>query len=331
MQVAFFSAKRYDEQSFNASKGHAHQLVFFETPLAPQSVSLAEGARAVCAFVNDDLSQQTLEGLKERGVEFLALRCAGYNNVDLQAAQQLGLRVVRVPAYSPHAVAEHTLAMLLTLNRRIHRAYNRVRDGNFSLDGLVGFDLHGLTVGIIGTGMIGSITAELFMGFGCQLLCHDKRENQQLKARGAAYVELDALFRQSDIISLHCPLLKQTHHLINAAAISKMKPGVTLLNTSRGGLINTADVINALKRGHIGNLAIDVYEEEASLFFEDQSARVLQDDVFARLLTFPNVLVTGHQAFLTSTALEQIASTTLSNLTELETSGACSNEVCWEG
>ncbi|MDQ8199215.1 2-hydroxyacid dehydrogenase [Pelagicoccus enzymogenes] len=327
MKVAFFSSKRYDETFFKQNNEDGHELAFFETKLAPRSVALAEGARAVCVFVNDKVDRETLEGLRERGVAFLALRCAGFNNVDLAAAAELGIKVVRVPAYSPHAVAEHTLALLLTLNRRIHRSYNRVREGNFSLEGLVGFDLHGLTVGIIGTGKIGSITAKLFQGFGCKLLCHDKYENDELKERGATYVDLDTLFSQSDVISLHCPLMKETHHIIDAAAIAKMKKGVTIVNTSRGGLIGTADVIQGLKSGHIGNLAIDVYEEEESMFFEDQSATVMQDDVFARLLTFPNVLVTGHQAFFTDTALTQIARVTLANLSELEKTGDCKNEV----
>ncbi|MDQ8181713.1 2-hydroxyacid dehydrogenase [Pelagicoccus sp. SDUM812005] len=327
MKVAFFSSKRYDESFFKENNDGSHELSFFETKLAPRSVALAEGAQAVCVFVNDQVDRKTLQGLKARGIEYVALRCAGYNNVDLPAAQELGIKVVRVPAYSPHAVAEHTLALLLTLNRRIHRSYNRVREGNFSLEGLVGFDLHGLTVGIIGTGKIGSIATELFQGFGCQLLCHDKYENESLKAKGAAYVDLDTLFARSDVISLHCPLLKETHHIIDAAAIAKMKKGVTIVNTSRGGLIDTSDVIQGLKTGHIGNLAIDVYEEEESMFFEDQSAFVMQDDVFARLLTFPNVLVTGHQAFFTDTALTQIARVTLANLSQLESTGSSENEV----
>ncbi|MBC2607965.1 2-hydroxyacid dehydrogenase [Pelagicoccus albus] len=327
MKIAFFSSKRYDEKYFKAANQSQHELVFFETKLAERSVSLAEGATAVCVFVNDHVDRPTLEGLARLGVKYVALRCAGFNNVDLEAAENLGLKVVRVPAYSPHAVAEHTLALLLTLNRRIHRSYNRVREGNFALDGLVGFDLHGLTVGIIGTGKIGSIVASLFQGFGCQVICHDKFENESLILAGASYVDLETIFSQSDVISLHCPLMESTHHLIDAASISKMKKGVTIVNTSRGGLIDTAAVIGGLKNGHIGNLAIDVYEEEDSMFFEDQSALVMQDDVFARLLTFPNVLVTGHQAFFTDTALTQIASVTLQNLNDLAADGSCKNEV----
>lgn len=327
MKVAFFSSKRYDEQYFNEVNAGKHELVFFETKLGPRSVSLAEGAKAICVFVNDDVDRATLQGLKDIGVAYVALRCAGFNNVDLVAAQELGIKIVRVPAYSPHAVAEHTIALLLTLNRRIHRSYNRVREGNFALDGLVGFDLNGLTVGLIGTGKIGQIVTHLFQGFGCKVICYDIVENDDLKNSGAAYVDLDTLFTRSDIISLHCPLMPATHHLIDDTAIAKMKKGVTIVNTSRGGLIDTSAVINGLKNGHIGNLAIDVYEEEESMFFEDQSALVMQDDVFARLLTFPNVLVTGHQAFFTDTALKQISHVTLQNLSDLESSGSSANEV----
>ncbi|MBK1878705.1 2-hydroxyacid dehydrogenase [Pelagicoccus mobilis] len=327
MKVVFFSSKSYDEQFFNAANQGRHELDFHETKLSPKSAALAEGAEAICIFVNDNCGRETLQRLANFGVRYIALRCAGFNNVDLAAAQELGIKVVRVPAYSPHAVAEHTIALLLTLNRRIHRSYNRVREGNFALDGLVGFDLNGLTVGIIGTGKIGQIVAQLFQAFGCKILCYDVSQNEELLSRGAEYVDLDTLFSESDIISLHCPLLEATHHLIDENAISKMKRGVTIVNTSRGGLIDTTAVIRALKSGQIGNLAIDVYEEEDSLFFEDQSAKVLQDDTFARLLTFPNVIVTGHQAFFTDTALTQIASVTLGNLSELEESDTCSREV----
>jgi len=265
--------------------------------------------------------------LKASGTEYIAMRCAGFNNVDLMAARDLGMKVVRVPAYSPHAVAEHTIGLLLALSRRLYRAYNRVREGNFSLQGLVGFEIHGLTVGIIGTGTIGGEVVRLFNGFGCNILCHDIKENEKVKVLGGTYVALERLFAESDIISLHCPLLEATHHLIDAEAIAKMKPGVTILNTSRGALIDTSAVIDGLKSGRIGSLGIDVYEEEDNLFFEDQSGMVMLDDVFARLLTFPNVLITGHQAFFTSNALTQIARTTLVNLTELERTGSCANEI----
>lgn len=328
MTTTFFSTKSYDQRHFEEANREArHELVFHEAKLNPHTAALAADCRAVCAFVNDDLGGETLHQLHAHGVEFIAMRCAGFNNVDLSTARDLGLTVVRVPAYSPHAVAEHTLGLLLALNRRLHRAYNRVRDGNFSLQGLAGFDIHGLTVGVVGTGVIGLEVARLFHGFGCKLLCHDVRENPEVTELGAQYVELDHLFRESDIITLHCPLLEATHHLIDADAVSTMKDGVTLLNTSRGGLIDTIAVIDGLKSGKIGNLGIDVYEEEDNLFFEDQSASVLQDDVFARLLTFPNVLITGHQAFLTRNALTQIAETTLSNLDQLQAGEDCPHEV----
>jgi len=327
MKVAFFSSKPYDETFFDKTNAGRHTLEYHETRLSPKSVALTNGARAVCAFVNDELGAETLRCLDSVGVRYVALRCAGFNNVDLACAEELGIKVVRVPAYSPHAVAEHTIALLLTLNRRIHRAFNRVREGNFALEGLVGFDLNGLTVGIIGTGKIGQIVAQLFQAFGCKIRCCDVFQNQELIDSGAVYVDLDTLLQCSDIVSLHCPLLESTHHLIDERAIEKMKPGVTIVNTSRGGLIDTDAVIRGLKSGKIANLAIDVYEEEDSLFFEDQSAKVMQDDTFARLLTFPNVIVTGHQAFFTDTALTQIARVTLDNLSELEESGNCANEV----
>ena len=328
MKVSLFSSKSYDETFFSTeNEAIGHELVYYDFKLTPVSARLAAGSQAVCAFVNDHLDRETLEVLRAGGTELIAMRCAGFNNVDLVAAKALGLRVVRVPAYSPYAVAEHTLGLLLALNRRLYRAYNRVREGNFSLQGLVGFDIHGLTVGIIGTGTIGEKVIRLFNGFGCKVLCYDVVENEAIKALGAEYVPLEALFAQSDIISLHCPLLESTHHLIDEAAIAQMKPGVTVLNTSRGGLIDTTAVIEGLKSGRIGNLGIDVYEEEDNLFFEDQSGKVIQDDVFARLLTFPNVLITGHQAFFTSNALTQIARTTLQNLSDLEQTGRCDNEI----
>lgn len=328
MRVTVFSSKSYDESFFRSeNEAGRHELHFHEIRLTVESTPLAADSRAVCAFVNDHLDRPTLERLKEGGTEFIAMRCAGFNNVDLAAVEDLGMRVVRVPAYSPHAVAEHTLGLLLALNRRLYRSYNRVREGNFSLSGLVGFDVHGLEVGIIGTGTIGLEVARLFKGFGCAIRCYDVRENPDVLELGGRYVPLDELFEKSDIVSLHCPLLESTHHLIDAAAIGKMKQGVTLLNTSRGALIDTGAVIDGLKTGRIGNLGIDVYEEEDNLFFEDKSEQVMQDDVFARLLTFPNVLITGHQAFFTSNALTQIARTTLQNLSDLEGKGRCDNEI----
>lgn len=328
MNVAVFSSKSYDEQFFSKENSSGqHHLAFHEIRLSPESTPLIGNAEAVCAFVNDQLDRQTLTLLKEAGVKYVALRCAGFNNVDLEAAGELSIPIVRVPAYSPHAVAEHTLGLLLSLNRRLYRSYNRVREGNFSLRGLVGFDVHGLTVGVVGTGTIGQEVVKLFHGFGCNVLCYDVRANPAVIQGGATYVELDEVFKSADIISLHCPLLESTKHMINEESIRLMKQGVTLLNTSRGALIDTSAAIEGLKSGRIGNLGIDVYEEEDNLFFEDKSAQVMQDDVFARLLTFPNVIITGHQAFLTSNALTQIARVTLQNLTELESTGASQNEV----
>lgn len=328
MKIGFFSAKSYDQDYFLRANGaQNHELRFHEFKLTADSAPAAAGSDAVCIFVNDRCDRAALEVLAREGVRFVALRCAGFNNVDLRAAREAGIRVVRVPAYSPHAVAEHTIGLLLALNRRLHRAYNRVREGNFSLEGLVGFDIHGLTAGVVGTGAIGAEVVRLFRGFGCEVLCHDPRENPRVHELGGRYVDLDALFSGSDIISLHCPLHEATHHMIDAAALEKMKTGVTLLNTGRGALIDTRAVIDGLKSGKIGHLGIDVYEEEEKLFFEDQSEQVIQDDVFARLLTFPNVLITGHQAFFTEDALTNIAVTTLGNLGQLEAGEACGNEV----
>ena len=278
-------------------------------------------------FVNDVVDEATLTDLAEHGLQVVALRCAGFNNVDLPTAERLGIRVVRVPAYSPHAVAEHTIALLLGLNRRLHRACSRVREGNFSLQGLMGFDLHGKTVGVIGTGRIGVLVAQILKAFGCDVLAFDVSPNSEAEHAGAVYVELDELFVRSDVISLHCPLTPDTQHLISSESIGRMKPGVVLINISRGGIVDTDAVIAGLKSGQIGGLAIDVYEEEADLFFEDLSNEVIHDDVFARLLTFPNVLVTGHQAFFTREALEQIAVTTLFNIAAVESGADCENIV----
>jgi D-lactate dehydrogenase len=260
-------------------------------------------------------------------VKAIALRCAGYNNVDLKAAEERGMAVVRVPAYSPYAVAEHAVGLILALNRRYHRAYNRIREGNFSLDGLLGFDIHGKTVGIIGTGKIGRIFGGIIAGFGTRILAYDKFPNEDFRVSGAEYVDLDQLYRQSDIISLHCPLTHETYHLINEYAIKTMKPGVTIINTSRGALIDSAAVIDGLKNGRIGYLGLDVYEEEGDLFFEDLSDQVIQDDTFVRLQTFPNVLITAHQAFFTREAVDNIAETTVANLRDLRDTGSCANSV----
>jgi D-lactate dehydrogenase len=328
MKVAFFSTKPYDQQSFRAANAaYQHELVFFEARLTSDTAGLAAGFGAVCAFVNDQLDAPVLRQLAADGVRTIALRSAGFNHVDLPVAQELGLTVVRVPAYSPYAVAEHTIGMILALNRKIHRAYNRVREGNFALEGLLGFDLHGRTAGVVGTGRIGAVVTRILHGFGCELLVHDPYPNADVVAIGARYVELPELYRRSDLITLHCPLTPQTRHLINAVALEQMRPGVMLINTSRGGLIDTPAVVDALKAGTIGYLGLDVYEEETGLFFEDKSGSVIQDDVFSRLLTFPNVLVTGHQAFFTRQALVAIADTTLRNIRDIETTGASPNVV----
>ena len=316
MRIVLFSSKPYDQQSFSAAAlPDDWQVNFQDAHLRADTVGLAAGYEVVCAFINDDLSAPVLQQLAAGGTRLIALRSAGYNHVDLHAAQRLGLTVVRVPAYSPHAVAEHALALIMTLNRRTHRAFNRTREGDFSLRGLTGFDLHGKTVGIIGAGQIGLTFARIMAGFGCQLLINDPLPVAQLNQLGAQQVGLDEVLQRSDIISLHCPLNAATHHLINAARLQQMKRGVMLINTGRGALIDTPALIGALKSGQLGYLGLDVYEEEADLFFEDCSEQPLQDDVLARLLSFPNVLITAHQAFLTHEALAAIATTTRDNIT----------------
>jgi len=328
MKAAVFNTKRYDRESLTqANARYGHTLKFLDARLTEETAALARGFDAVCIFVNDEAPEPVLDQLAELGVRVVALRCSGFNNVDIPAAERLGLTVLRVPAYSPYAVAEHTVALLLSLNRKIYRAHARVREGNFSLEGLLGFDIHGRTVGIVGTGRIGQEVARIFKGFGCDLLAFDVQPNPVCLDLGVAYVTLDELFRRSDIITLHCPLMPETHHLINDRAISTMKSGVTLLNTSRGALVDTQAVIRGLKSGKIAYLGLDVYEEEADLFFEDLSSQVIQDDVFARLLTFPNVVITGHQAYFTREALENIAETTLANLAAFEKGGLSANRV----
>ncbi len=323
-----FSAKAYEHDSFVAANvQHSHAIDTFENALTARTAPLAAGAEAVCIFVNDTADAEVLETLAAFGVRYVALRCAGFNNVDLDAASRLGMTVVRVPAYSPNAVAEHTIALILSLNRRIHKAYNRVRDGNFSLEGLVGFDLAGKTAGVVGTGRIGAIVARLLWHFRCEVICFDPFENPRVTELGIPYVEIDELWRRSDVISLNCPLTPETHHMVSDEVIQRMKSGVMLVNTGRGALIDTPAVIDGLKSGTIGSLALDVYEEEANLFFTDRSDEVLSDDVFARLLTFPNVLITAHQAFLTHEALAAIAATTLANLTDLQSGKQCPNQV----
>lgn len=322
MKVAVFSAKPYDHDSLTqANSAHQHQLEFFEFRLNRTNAVLAKGFDAVCCFVNDHLDRETLTQLQQAGVRLIALRCAGFNNVDLAAADELGLVVARVPRYSPYAVAEHSVALILDLNRNIHRSYNRVREGDFSLHGLLGFDLYGKTVGVIGTGRIGEIFSRIMLGFGCRVIACSPEQSAECLSLGVEYFSLEDLLAQADIVSLHCPLTPQSHHLIDAARIALMKPGVMIINTSRGALIDTHAAIDGLKSGQIGYMGLDVYEEEEELFFENLSNRVLQDDVFARLLTFPNVTVTGHQAFFTHEALTNIAQTTLDNLTNFELGG----------
>lgn len=330
MRIVVYSAKPYDRQFLDAAARPGMRMQYCEARLSLETVALAEGATAICAFVNDDLSRPVLEKLAEMGVRLIALRCAGFNQVDLATAEKLGLTVARVPAYSPYAVAEHTMALILSLNRKIHRAYNRVREGNFALDGLLGFDLHGKTVGIVGTGKIGAIFARIVAGFGCRLVGHDLRPNPDCEALGMEYVTREELFQTSDILALMCPLTPETRHLIRRETLPLLKKGVMLVNTSRGAIINTQAAIAGLKDGTIGSLGIDVYEEEADLFFEDLSNDVLRDDVFARLLTFPNVLVTGHQGFFTQEALTNIADTTIGNIESFFRTGRALHAVSTE-
>lgn len=331
MKAAIFSAKSYDRQFLEAANVSAgHELQFVETRLSAQTASLAKGVDAVCVFVNDALDRETLRQLQTGGTRLVTLRSAGFNNVDLSAAREYGLRVARIPAYSPHAVAEHTVALILALNRKIHRAYARVREGNFALDGLLGFDLRGHTVGIVGVGKIGIEVARIMQGFGCRLLGTDPEENAAFRGFGGRYVPLTALLAESDIVTLHCPLAPATRHLIDGDAVAAMKPGVMLINTSRGAVVDTRSVIRGLKSGRIGYLGLDVYEEEADLFFENLSDQMIQDDIFARLLTFPNVLVTGHQAFFTAEALTAIAETTIGNISAFAATGRPIHEVSVE-
>jgi D-lactate dehydrogenase len=318
MKIAIFSTKSYDRtyfERFNTS----HVLKFYETPLNAESVDLVGDCQGVCVFVNDQLNAEVIALLAAKNVKIIALRCAGFNNVDLKAAQAQNIAVVRVPAYSPHAVAEHAIALIMTLNRKTHKAYNRIREGNFSLERLTGFDIFGKTVGVIGTGKIGEAFATIIKGFGCRVLAHDLYPSADLMASGVEYVPLSELFAASDIISLHCPLTPQTNRLINDETLQQMKPNAMLINTSRGGLIDTKAVIKALKSGHLGYLGIDVYEQEADLFFNDFSESIIQDDVLMRLISFPNVLITAHQGFFTEEALTQIAQVTFQNLTDFET------------
>jgi len=321
MKIAIYSTQDFEPEFFDAAnESFHHELVYFREKLHEQTARMAVGFPAVCAFIADQLDSQTLTTLSAGGGRLIALRSAGFNNVDLAAAAKLGLTVLRVPAYSPHAVAEHAVALMLTLNRNIHRAYNRVREGDFELNGLMGFDMFGKTVGIVGTGKIGAALAQIMAGFGCNLLGYDTYYNPDCLTLGVKYVSLEQLLRESDIVSLHCPLTAETRHLINPATIALMKRGSMLINTARGALVDTSAAIKALKSGeHFCRFGIDVYEEEGPLFFEDRSSSVIQDDIFARLTTFPNVVITGHQGFLTREALMNIAETTLANARDFET------------
>lgn len=330
MKIVSYSTKQYDRKHMdqvNQGSAFDFDIEYFDFPLTVQTAKNAIGADAVCIFVNDDASREVLEELAALNIGILALRCAGFNNVDLVAAEELGIQVVRVPAYSPEAVAEHAVGMMLCLNRRIHRAYQRTRDANFSLEGLTGFNMHNRTAGIIGTGKIGQATLRILKGFGMRLFAHDPYPNQAVLDLGAEYVDLDTLYENADIISLHCPLTSENHHLLNEVAFNKMKDGVMIINTSRGALIDSAAAINALKAQKIGSLGMDVYENERELFFEDKSNDVIQDDIFRRLSSCHNVLFTGHQAFLTDEALTSISETTLGNIRQLIDGDACPNIV----
>ena len=328
MKVAAYSFHKFENEYLTNSNLAKHELRLLDTRLTYQTAQLAAGCKAASIFVNDEASAPVLNELKKYGIEFLVLRSAGYNHVDLATAKKLRMRVARVPEYSPYAVAEFAVALMLALNRKLIRSHNRIRELNFSLDGLVGFDIHGKTIGLIGTGKIGSVVARIMNGFGCEIIATDLTENSELKEKyGVTYMDCSSLCSRADIISLHLPLTTKTKHIISKRCIDKMKRGVMIINTSRGGLINTQDVIEDLKTGHIGYLGIDVYEEEAGLFFVDHSGDILQDDVISRLMTFNNVLITSHQAFLSNTALENIAKTTIYNIDCFEKGIDCENEL----
>ncbi|OJV21914.1 MAG: hydroxyacid dehydrogenase [Dyadobacter sp. 50-39] len=318
MKILLFSAKPYDKQFFDLyNKAYGFQIEYLETHLGPHIVNVIQDEKAVCVFVNDKVTGEVISVLARKGVKIIALRCAGYNNVDLDAASLHGIRVCRVPEYSPQAVAEHAVALILTLNRKTHKAYNRIREQNFSLTGLLGFNLSGKTVGVIGTGNIGSAFCRIMKAFGCRIIGYDLSPRLDVEQSGVEYVTMEELLASSDIISLHCPLNEETHYLINEKTLASMKKGVTLINTSRGGLINTTDMIQALKSKQVAYLGIDVYEQEDKLFFRDLTGSIIEDDVIQRLLSFPNVLVTAHQAFFTEEALSEIAQVTLKSIDQL--------------
>jgi D-lactate dehydrogenase len=327
MQLGFFSTKSYDRKYFDRNNSSRHQIIYHEARLNEDTVQLCEGLDAVCVFVNDVVNRKVIEYLHDHGIRLILLRSAGFNQVDLEAARDYQIKVYRVPAYSPEAVAEHAVSLILTLNRKTHKAYNRIRELNFSVERLIGFNLISKHIGVIGTGKIGEAFCRIMLGFGCKVIAYDKYEREDLKKLGIEYLDLESCISKSDIISLHCPLNEETKYMINSQRITHMKEGVMLINTSRGGLINTRDVIEALKHEKIGYLGIDVYEQEEKLFFEDFSETILKDDLIGRLLTFPNVLITSHQGFLTQEALDQISKVTLENLQCFVDNKACKNEV----
>lgn len=331
MKIAFFDTKPYDKPAFEKfAKEKDIKIKFFETKLNEDTAELAHGYDGVCVFVNDTVNAQVIDRLCEIGIKFVALRCAGFNNVDMKYAFGK-IHVLRVPAYSPYAVAEHAMALLLTSIRRIHKAYIRSRDFNFSLSGLTGFDLHGKTVGIVGTGKIGRVFLDICRGFGMKVLAYDKFPAKEIdNGDTVRYVEMDELFEKSDIISLHCPLTDDTYHIIDQEAIEKCKKGVVILNTSRGALVDAEALLQGIKSRKVGAACLDVYEEESDLFFEDNSGHIMEDDILARLISMPNVLVSSHQAFLTEEALQNIAETTIQNVIDLTEKGQCPNEICFK-
>lgn len=330
MRIGLFSTQSYDRIYFDQANARAgHEIKYFNSAIhsVEEGARLASGFPAICVFVNDKLNEELIGQLAQNGLKLIALRCAGFNNVDLKATANNGIKVVRVPAYSPYAVAEHALALIMTLNRKTHKAYNRVREGNFSLVRLDGFDIYRKTVGVIGTGKIGQAFCRIMLGMGCKVIAYDKYPSEEMSKEGVQYAELDEVFATSDIISLHCPLTEETHHIINRSALKSMKDGVMLINTSRGGLVDTHQVIRALKHGKLGYLGLDVYEQEENLFFRDLSETIIKDDTIARLMSFPNVLITAHQAFFTRNALTQIAEVTLGNISDFESGRSLHNEV----
>jgi len=328
MKVAVFSTKSYDREWFDRVNNESkHQLTYFDASLNAATTNLALGFEAVCVFVNDKIDKETIEQLAKNNIKLIALRCAGFNNVDIIAASERDIKVLRVPAYSPQAVAEHAVALILTLNRKTHKAYNRIRENNFSLEKLMGFNLHNKTVGVIGTGKIGTIFCSIMQGFGCKVIAFDINESEELKRKGVQYKTFDELLSESDIISLHCPLTPETRHLIDKKAFAQMKKGAMIVNTSRGAVIDSSDAIDALKTGKLGYLGIDAYEQEENLFFKDLSESIIQDDTILRLMSFHNVLITAHQGFFTKEAMEQITTTTIKNFNDFENSLPLENEV----